>query len=102
MKKFILFLSSFSMIEAVAQDSSIVFTTDYQRSMCEWTEELLRQIPSVRCSGETIFFRGEIQPVYLIVEEASTSREAVFLSSKFSRIRGSSPGGGDSLRSQSC
>ena len=62
MKKFIfLVLLSFSMVEAVAQDSSIIFTTDYQRSKREQVKEyLLNQTPSVTCSGETIFFRGEI------------------------------------------
>lgn len=62
MKKIIfLLVLSFSMIEAVAQDSSIVFTADYQRSKHNQVAKYLtHQMSVVTCSGETIFFRGEI------------------------------------------
>ena len=62
MKKFIFlfFIISFQ-IEAVAQDSSIVFTTDYQRSIRERVERyLIRGTSSVTCDGETIFFKCKI------------------------------------------
>lgn len=62
MKKFIflIFIIGFQ-IKAIAQDSSTVFTIDYQKSKSEWTQMyLLRQISSVTCKGETIFFRGKI------------------------------------------
>ncbi len=62
MKRFIfLFFIIIFQIKAVAQDSSAVFTIDYQKSKSEWTQKyLLLQIPSVRCEGETIFFTGAI------------------------------------------
>ena len=62
MKKFIFFIFFIGLqIEAVAQDSSIVFTIDYQKSKHEWAvTHLLHQRSSVTCSGETIFFSGEI------------------------------------------
>lgn len=65
MKKFIflIFIIGFQIkaIAIVTADSSTVFTIDYQESKSEWTQMyLLRQIPSVTCKGETIFFRGKI------------------------------------------
>ena len=62
MKKFIFlfFIISFQ-IEAVAQDSSIVFTTDYQISIRKRVDRYpIRETPSVTCDGETIFFKGKI------------------------------------------
>ena len=62
MKKFIFFIFIIGLqIESIAQDSSIVFTIDYQKSKHEWAvTHLLHQESSVTCSGETIFFSGKI------------------------------------------